>query len=316
MASGTIEKYTRVAVCSRSFSRNSELRAELESRYDKVTFNDGGLVLEGETLVSFLKGHSKVIVGLEQINKSILDQLPEVEVISKYGVGLDKLDLDYMREREVRLGWTPGVNKRSVSELVIAFSIAMLRHVYHTNKDILAGEWKQLPGGLLSGRTFGIIGCGNVGKDLVPLLKAFGCRIIVNDIQDYRAFYQDHNIMAVDLETLLTTSDLVSLHVPLDETTKNMLGEKSLAMMKSSAILINLARGGLVNERYLKEMLKSGKLAGAAFDVFSTEPPEDMELLNLPNFLSTPHIGGSAQEAIIAMGKAAIDGLVINHLPS
>ena len=114
---------------------------------------------------------------------------------------------------------------------------------------------------------------------------------------------------------LLTQSDVVTLHVPLDESTCNIMNEQRLAMMKPTALLINAARGGLVDEVALKRMLQNKKLAGAAFDVFSNEPPQDIELLNLPNFLATPHIGGSAEEAILAMGRAAIDGLDINEIP-
>lgn len=305
----------RVAVCSRSFSNNPVLRAELLARYAKVTFNDAGAQLKGDSLVEFLKGHDKAITALEVIDEHVLARLPELKVISKYGVGLDMIDMAAMRAYGKQLGWTGGVNRRSVSELVVSFAVSMLRHVPAANREVLAGTWRQHVGGHLSGRTVGIIGCGNVGKDLVQLLQPFGNSILVNDIRDYPEFYAAHAIKPVGLEELLAQSDLVTLHVPLDQSTRGILDERRLSLMKPTAVLINLARGGLVDEVALKRMLQEKRLAAAAFDVFAVEPPLDRELLALPNFLATPHIGGSAQEAILAMGRAAIAGLDEHAVP-
>jgi phosphoglycerate dehydrogenase-like enzyme len=306
----------RVAVCSRSFSQNQILRGELLERYKNVTFNDAGLKLNGDSLIEFLRGHDKAIIGLEVIDESVLSRLPELRVISKYGVGLDRIDMEAMCIHGKCLGWTGGVNRRSVSELVISFAIALLRHVPLAHREVLSGEWRQHVGNYLTGKTVGIIGCGHVGKDLVSLLKAFGCSILVNDILNFQDFYAAHNIESVSLEDLLARSDIVTLHVPLDDSTCGMLDAGRLAMMKSTAVLINVARGELVDEVALKEMLKNKELAAAAFDVFAVEPPQDTELLSLSNFLVTPHIGGSAFEAILAMGRAAIDGLDKNKIPT
>lgn len=305
----------KVAVCSRSFSRNAALRAELLSRYKYVTFNEAGRQLEGDDLVEFLRGHDKAITALERIDDYVLSRLPELKAIGKYGVGLDMIDMAAMRAHGKRMGWTGGVNRRSVSELVIAFAITMLRHVPAANREVLSGTWRQHMGGELSGRTVGIIGCGHVGKDLVQLLQPFGCPILVNDIRDYPNFYGTHGIKPVVLEELLAQSDVVTLHVPLDESTRGMLDKRRLELMKQTAVLLNASRGGLVDEGALKQMLLDKRLAAAAFDVFAVEPPVDKELLSLPNFLATPHIGGSAAEAILAMGRAAIDGLDVNQLP-
>ena len=305
----------RVAVCSRSFSRNPVLRAELSARYERVTFNDAGLQLQGAGLVEFLRGHDKAITALERIDDFVLSRLPELKVIGKYGVGLDMIDMAAMRRHGKRLGWTGGVNRRSVSELTLAFAISMLRQVPAANREVVGGAWRQHTGGLLSGRTVGIVGCGHVGKDLVGLLKPFGCTILAHDIRDYAEFYRAHDIDAVSLDELLRRSDVVSLHLPLDETTQHILGADRLAVMKPSAILINTARGGLVDEAALKAALKDKRIAAAAFDVFTNEPPQDRELIALPNFLATPHIGGSAEEAILAMGRSAIEGLEANAVP-
>ena len=285
------------------------------ARYPQVTFNDAGLQLEGDTLVEFLKGHDKAITALEVIDASVLSRLPELKVIGKYGVGLDMIDLVAMRDFGKRLGWTGGVNRRSVSELVIAFAIAMLRHVPAVHREVLCGTWRQSVGSYLTGKTVGIVGCGHVGKDLVSLLRAFDCPLLVNDIVQYPDFYAANAIAPVALEDLLRRSDVVTLHVPLNSTTRGMLDAVRLGMLKPTAVLINTARGELVDESAVKHMLLEKRLAAAAFDVFAVEPPTDHELLALPNFLVTPHIGGSAHEAVLAMGRAAIRGLDVHDIP-
>ena len=201
------------------------------------------------------------------------------------------------------------MNRRSVSELTIAFAISLLRHLPQANNEVRSGVWRQHVGRQLSNCTVGIVGCGHIGKDLVKLLQPFGCKILIHDLQEYPEFYADYQLVAVELNQLLSQSDIVTLHVPLDDSTQGLISAERIATMKSTAILINAARGGLVDEKALKSALLTNKLAAAAFDVFSNEPPEDAELLNLPNFLATPHIGGSAEEAILAMGMSAIDGL-------
>jgi phosphoglycerate dehydrogenase-like enzyme len=304
-----MNKIDSVAVCSRSFSRNTILRKELLSRYTNVTFNDAGLKLEGATLVKFLSGATKAITALEIIDDKVLSQLPDLKVIGKYGVGKDMVDLRAMKSHGKYFGWTGGVNKRSVSEMVVSLIISMLRHFPVAQRDVIAGGWKQRVGGLLSGRTLGIVGCGFIGKDLIQLLHAWDCKFLAHDLIDFDDFYKQYNVESVTLADLLKRSDIVSLHLPLDKSTQNIIDVKNLRLMKPSAILINAARGGLVDETEVKNMLIENRLAAAAFDVFSTEPPEDDELLLLDNFFATPHLGGSSQEAILAMGMAAIDGL-------
>jgi phosphoglycerate dehydrogenase-like enzyme len=304
-----INKVSKVAVCSRSFSKNKILRKELQERYLNITFNDDGLKLEGSSLINFLRGHDKAIIALERINESILRQLPELKVVSKYGVGLDMIDIDAMKKYRKRLGWSGGVNRRSVSEMVVSLAISMLRHIFEANREVVSGVWRQRTGRYLSGCTVGIIGCGFIGKDLVKLLKPFNCKILVYDIKNYSDFYEEHDIVPTSLDDLLKLSDVVTLHLPLDGSTRNILNKDKLRKMKSDSVLINMARGGLVDEKFLKEILKTGQILSASLDVFDIEPPNDKELLQLTNFIATPHIGGSANEAILAMGKAAIDGL-------
>ena len=298
-----------VAVASRSFSKHPILRGKVLESYPDAKFNDKGLSLSGDSLVEFLSGYEKAITALEVIDDSILSKLPNLKVIGKYGVGLDMIDLHAMKGRGVKLGWTGGVNKRSVSELVISFSVYLLHRVAFANAEVRNGKWYQVKGSQLSDCTFGIVGCGNIGKDLVKLLKPFGCNILAHDIIDFKEFYQENNITSVGLDELLQMSDVVTLHLPKNDSTNNILNKDRLQMLKKDAVLINLARGGLLDESALKKMLIEKRIAGAALDVFSVEPPIDTDFAHLDNVLITPHIGGSTEEAVLTMGLAAIDGL-------
>lgn len=300
---------TRIAVASRSFSRNPVLRAELSARYADVTFSESPAVLEGKALIALLRGHDRAIVGLERIDEGLLTEVPELRVISKYGVGLDGVDLAALSRRGVRLAWTGGVNRRSVAELTLAFAIALLHRVPESSVVLRDGTFRPLVGRQLTRRTIGIIGCGFVGKDLVSLLAPFGCRVVAHDIRDYPDFYAAHGVEPVGFDRLLGESDIVTLHVPLDASTRGMIGAAELARMRKGACLINAARGGLVDEAALIAALSSGHLGGAACDVFEMEPDANPALLALPTFLGTPHIGGSTAEAQLAMGRAAIAGL-------
>lgn len=304
-----IDRTTRVAVTSRSFSKNPVLRSELLDRYEAVTFNDEGRSLAGDELIAFLRGHERAITALERLDGALFAAVPELKVISKYGVGVDMIDLDAMGRKGVLLGWTPGVNRRSVAELVVAAAISLLHRTPAAAAELRGGTWRQVVGRQLTGKTVGIIGCGHIGKEVALLMRAFDCNVLANDIADYRDFYTKHSVRPVSLDELLRDSDVVTLHVPLDGSTSNLLSRERLAKMKPDAVLINMARGGLVDEAALRDALADGRLAGAAFDVFAEEPPQDKALLALPNFIATPHIGGSSEEAILAMGRAAIEGL-------
>ncbi len=303
---------TPTAVCSRTFSKDRSLRAALLSRCSNVRFNEDGRSLRGDELVAFLRGCKRAIVALEPIDEVVLSQLPELEVISKFGVGLDGLDLDAMARHDVRLGWEGGVNRRAVAELVISLSIDLLRGISASGQQVRDGEWVRVRGRELGSVTFGIVGCGNIGKEVARLLQPFGCRLLATDLQDYADFYAAHQVTPVTLKDLLRDSDVVSLHVPLDNTTRNMLDAEHLELLRKEACLINTARGGLVDESHLYKMLSTGRLRAAAFDVFAVEPPFGSPLLTLPNFVCTAHIAGSSEQATHAAGMAAIRGLTVN----
>ena len=301
-----------IAVASRSFSKNDFLRSELLKKYDNVIFNETGKSLEGDELVKFLSGSNKAIIALEKIDDSILSKLPDLEVISKYGVGLNNLDYYSLLNNKIKVGWVKGVNKRSVAELALSFALILIRKSYEANLLIKNKSWQQVIGSQLSGKTFGIIGCGNVGQELIKLLSPFNCKIIFNDISE-SIINSITDAKYVLIDELLINSDIVSLHIPYLEKNLNYINESKLNLMKKTAVFINTSRGNLVDESYLKRLLIQNKQFTAGFDVFAQEPFFDDEMLNLSNFFATPHIGGSSIEAIINMGMAAIDGLENNY---
>jgi phosphoglycerate dehydrogenase-like enzyme len=298
-----------VAVASHSFSKHATLRHELTARHGPAKFNETGWPLKGDALVAFLRGHRAAITGLERLDESVFRALPELRIVSKYGVGLDMIDLDAAERCGVSIRWTPGVNRQAVAELTIGFMIALCRSVVPLARRIAEGDWRHPGGRQLSSATVGIVGCGHVGQQVARLCRAFGARVLAHDIVSYDAFYAEYSIAPATLDALLAESDIVSIHLPLDASTRGLFGRRELALMKPTAFLINTARGGIVDEDALKHALLAKRLAGAAFDVFGEEPPEDRQLLSLDSFVGTPHIGGGTEEAVLAMGRAAIAGL-------
>lgn len=298
-----------IAVTSRSFSRHPVLRKELANLYPSARFNDKGKSMDGEELIAFLRGAERAITALEPLGDAEFDQLPELRVVSKFGVGVDMIDLEAMQKHDVKLGWTPGVNRHSVAELTVMMMIALLHRVPEALETVGKGQWQQIRGRQLGEKTIGIIGCGHVGKLLCTYLKPYGCKILAHDILDFPEFYQKNDVTPANLETVLQSSDVVTLHVPLNSSSRQILSRERMSLMRQGAVLINAARGGLVDEQALFDMLDSGHLAGAGLDVFAEEPPVDRRLIELPNVMVTPHIGGSTEEAVLAMGRAAIRGL-------
>lgn len=301
---------TPVAVLSRSFSRNVKLREELDARFGNVRYNDEGKSLAGKELVDFLQGIERVIVALEKIDDSVLSQLPDLRIIGKYGVGCDSIDLAACSARGVKVGWMPGVNRFSVAELALSFMITTIHRVGEGYRQVLDGGWTQLAGRNLAGKTVGIVGFGHVGAELARLLAPFRCEILAHDIRDRDEVASLFGVTMVSMEELLARSAVVTLHVPSTRSNYHLLSRARIAAMQPGAIVINTARGGLIDEDALYDALSAGLLGGAALDVYENEPPvQQRALIDLPTVLSTPHIGGSTAESVLAMGRAAIAGL-------
>ncbi|MBE7438831.1 MAG: phosphoglycerate dehydrogenase [Spirochaetales bacterium] len=306
----------KIKVTSPSFSANEELVQGLFRYFPDATINADRRRFAGAELIDFLADADGAIVGLEALDGSSIRSLPRLRVVSKYGVGLDNIDLEAARKNDLQVYSRPGVNRRSVSELALCYMLALQRNVFFTGHKLKGGIWDKSGGTLLSRKTVGLIGCGNIGEDLLRLLQPFHCKLMFSDLLRKDLLAQAYGATQVNTATILQEADVVSLHLPLEASTENIIGERALQMMQRHAFLINTSRGGLVDESALKAALIEGRIAGAALDVFRSEPPQDKELIELPNLLITPHIGGSAREAILAMGSEAIRGLVQYFLPA
>lgn len=298
-----------IKVATRSFSRHSVLRRELLAEFPEAGFNDDGRAFDAEGLIEYLDGADGAVVGLEPITDEVLGRLPGLKMVSKFGVGLDNVDQDALARHDVALGWTGGLNKRGVAEMTLCFLIGLARDIFVAARQLQSGDWRKSGGHHLSGRTVGIIGMGEVGKDLARLLKPFGCQILVNDIIDQGDYYRENDLTEASKDEIFAAADFVTIHTPLTDDTRHLIDARVLAKMKSSAFLINAARGAIVDQGALKGALMSGEIAGAAIDVFEAEPCEDLEFLRLPNLYCTPHTGGSAEESVLAMGRGAIGHL-------
>jgi phosphoglycerate dehydrogenase-like enzyme len=301
----------KVVVTSRSFAKSAILREELLRVFPNSIFTDHRQKLFGEKMTQFIGDADAAIVGVETIDDSILEHTAKLKIISKYGVGLDSIDLESLRNRDIFLGWTGGTNKRSVSELTLCFMIGLCRNVFGSSFKLKKLEWEKDGGHQLSGKTVGIIGCGHTGSDVVRLLAPFGCNLLVHDIVDKLNFCQEQRASQVSLNVLLKQSNIISMHVPLTKQTHQMVNANFLQQMKSTGFLINTSRGKVVDQEALKKALTENIIAGAALDVFEEEPPTDKDFLSLPNLMVTPHIGGNSLEGVEAMGRAAIKHLVL-----
>ena len=301
----------KVKVSTIAFSKNTKLVNELKQHFPEAIVNENGVRLKDQELYQYFSDAEGVIVGLEKVDNDFLNALPNIKVIAKYGVGLDNIDLNACKEKGVQVGWTPGVNKTSVAEMTIGFMLALFRNLYLTSNQLKFDSiWNKNGGAQLSGKTIGIIGLGNIGKTVAQLLKPFNCNILANDIVDVTGFADANNVTLVDKETIFKECDLISIHTPLTSETKGLINKEVFSIMKDSSAIINTARGGIINEDALLQALINNKISGAALDVYTEEPPQNLKLLSLPNLICTPHIGGNAEEAVLAMGVSAINHLI------
>ena len=300
-----------VGVTTVAFSKNETLITQLQNTgFKKVITNVNGKRFTKEELILFLSQCDVAIVGLDKIDESVLSQSPKLKAISKYGVGLDNINFEDCKKYNVNILHKQGVNKRSVSEMTLGFMIGLARNIFVTSNLLKKGIWKKDGGIQLSGKTVGVIGVGNIGKDLISLLKPFNCHIIVNDIVNQEKYYKDNNLLEVSKEYIYNNADFITVHTPLDKSTKDIINKKTLCMMKSSSFVINTARAGIINQEDLKWALQNKIIAGAAIDVYEVEPPEDKKLISLTKLVNTPHIGGNAKEAVEAMGITSINNIV------
>jgi len=254
-----------------------------------------------------------VVRSAVQVTAEVLSKAPKLRVIGRAGVGVDNVDLDAATAAGVLVMNTPGGNAVSVAEHSLAVMLAMARHIAPANASTRSGKWekKKFLGSELRGKTLGIIGLGSIGREVVRRARAFEMRILARDPYVTSQIAQDLGVELVSLDDLYATSDYITLHVSLTPETERMLSREAFAKMKPGVRIVNIARGELIDEEALREAIASGKVAGAALDVFATEPPPaGYPLFTLDSIIATPHIGGSTEEAQEIVGVRIAEQLV------
>jgi len=258
-------------------------------------------------LGALVPGYDALILGLDECDASVIDRADKLKVISRYGTGVDRVDLEAATRRGIVVTNTPGVNRIAVAELAIGLMFSLARRIPHVVNNARHGVWERARGWELHGKTLGLIGLGAIGYEVATRALALGMRVLVYDPHPKGRLF---NVDIVDLPTLLGESHIVSLHCAATPETTHLMNAERFAMMRDGAYLVNTARGEIVDEQALFDALTSGKLAGAASDVFQQEPPEGSPLLALDNFLPTLHMAGTTVESVQRMAMLAAQNVV------
>lgn len=302
----------KILVTPTSFTKpqNDEARKLLEDFADEIIYNEHGRPLEPDEVKKMLAGVDGYIAGLDYITDEALSNVDSLKVISRYGAGVDRVDLKAAKDKGITVTNTPGTNSVAVCELAFALMLCLARAVPRLDSAVKSGQWPRNNGVELKGKTLGIVGFGAIGKNLAVRAKAFGMKVAAYDPYFDREFAQSSGVVQFSLDGVIKSADFLSLHVPLNENTMHMIGKEQIAAMKQGAYIINTARGGLVDEAAAAAAIKSGKLGGIGLDAYEVEPVTDSPLLGLDNVVMTPHTGAHTNEAISGMGMMSVRNLI------
>lgn len=262
-------------------------------------------------MIEYLTGYEAAVIGLDRFTEKVCAALPDLKIVSLCSAGVDHIDPEILNRHGIRMWWAAGVNKVSVAELAVAYMVLTIRRVWQFAAILRRGEWRGPigPATDLRGKTVGVHGCGHIGKEVVKLLQPYGVKILVCDRVAMPEFCREWNCRQVEADEFWATSDVVTIHLSRNQTTIGLYTGAVLDRMKKGAVLINCARGSMVDETALRQRLESGHLAGAAFDVFAVEPANGNPLLDAPNFFASPHIAATTRESWAAMLRSGIRGL-------
>ncbi len=303
-----------VLVSSRSFANIVSIGEELltEAGFEVRRIGPADRPLDEEKMKSIVARDNPdvIISGAEPISANVLASSENLSLIMKHGVGVDNIDLDAATSLGIAVANAPGTNTDAVADFTIAVILSLLRHIVPAAESTKAGEWNRYLGNELGRQTVGVVGTGRIGKAVIRRLSGFGSQILAYDIYQDASLIKKFGVRYVKLEELLSQADVVTLHLPLLPETRNLLGREELRMMKKTAVLVNIARGELIDEPALAEALAEGWIAAAGLDVFAVEPPKGNPLLSLENVLATPHIAAYTTEAMEAMDRMCAETII------
>ncbi len=299
----------KVICTSPSFAKYDErpIAALKEQGFELIT-------LPADAPLSALQPHLAetvaMIVAFTEVNSALLDLAPQLKIVCKHGVGVDNIDLNVTRARGIFVTNVPDANKHAVADFAFSLILASARQVTQAAIATRAGKWPRIFATDVYGKTLGIIGLGNIGKQVALRARGFNMRVLAFDFYPDEKFAAENNVQFVSIDELTEQSDFITLHTPLTNETRNLFDTARLKRMKKSAFLINVSRGGVVNEHDLYQALTDNVIAGAAADVFEQEPLESHPLFTLDNFIPTPHIAGYTDGAISAIGDRCVQQII------
>jgi len=297
-------KEAKVLVTPTSYgTQDPTLKPFLEDQVGEVVYNPTGKPLSGGQLIDLLAGVDGFIAGLDQITAEVLDAAKNLQVISRYGVGYNNVDLDAARANGTIVTYTPGANAKSVAELAVGLILNLMRPIIPANQQTKNGEWPRFKGISLEGKTIGLLGLGAIGQETAKRLVGFDSKLLAFDIFEDEEFAARYGVDYLPLEEIVPQADVISLHLPVLPETTDLVNDEFLGKMKPGAVLVNTARGELIDEEALGKALASGHLKGVGLDVFKQEPPGiDHPLLAYVNVIATPHMGAHSDSSANAMG--------------
>ncbi len=300
-----------VLVTARSFGKNDSQAVNiLEQHGFTVTRGGGDRPLTSAELALLVVEADALIAGNDQVDAEVIEAGKKLKIISRYGVGVDNVDLDAATAKGIPVTNTPGTNEHSVADLVFGLMLAAARQIPNVVEHVRTGGWDRRLGTEVWRKTLGIIGFGKIGRGVAHRAVGFDMRVLVHDVCVDENAENEFGVTFVSREEVIRQADFLTLHTPCTPETRNMICAAQLEMMKPSAILINTARGGLIDEKALADAIRNKAIAGAALDVLEHEPPKERELLELDNVLITSHIGGYTTEAINAMSMLAAENVI------
>ena len=301
----------KILTMPRSYGKNMpQLFAQLESAGYEVVRNTTGGILEKEQMKELIADCAGIIVGVDPLDAEILACAPKLRAIAKYGVGVDNIDLDYCKAHGIKVSRTVGANSEAVADYAMTLMMAVARKAVMIDRRCRKLDWGKISTRDVSHATLGLFGLGAIGKHVAKRAQGFGMKVLAYDPYWPEEYAKENNIERADAEAIFRTADFISLHLPLMDSTRNFVGEKEIAMMKKDAILINTARGGLIDEAALLKALKEERIYGAGIDAFAHEPPEDPAWLELDNVVLGSHCAASTRGATENMGAMATENLI------
>jgi len=302
----------KILVATRSFgSTSSRPRDVLEATGCELVRADMSIPMTEDRLVELLDGVQGAIIGVVPMTERVIKNSPSLKVVSMHGVGVDHIDLQAAANAGVVIANCLGSNDQAVADLAFGLMISVAREIPKIDRSIRQGDWGRHKGSELWNKTLGLIGLGYIGRGVAKRALGFDMKVLVYDPYITQEESEAVGATLVPFETVIAESDFLSLHAPMNDETKRMIGSDQLEAMKESAYLINTARGSLVDEAALFKALTDGQIAGAALDVYTNEPPKDGHLLGLDNIVLTAHIGSHTVEAIERMGVMAAENVLM-----